>query len=168
MACSSAICIFKNSLFKFTSHTFSFRLPLVCSLASYFASDGVICAYCLLTRLAIFLHTLSCAPCFPFTVLSLSQVSFQFYICSHSFPFWLRFFASILFPNQQRVLLATTLKANAHGIFSHVAVPPLPPLSLSRCRFSYSSTLRLYFFSSVWTVLRASESCLLFFDTFSG
>ncbi len=97
VACSSAICIFKNSLFKFTSHTFSFRLPLVCSLASYCGSDGVICAYCLLT--CYLLHILSCAPCFPFTVLSLSQVSFQFYMSSHSFPFWLRFFASILFPN---------------------------------------------------------------------
>ena len=80
--CSFAICIF-NSLFKFISHTFSFRLPLVCSLASYFASDGVISAYFLLTcyLFDLFFNVLQCAAYFPFVVLSLSsQVSFQFFI----------------------------------------------------------------------------------------
>lgn len=77
-------------IFRFISHTFSFRLPLVFSLAAYFASDGVISAYFLLTcyLFYMFFNALHVS-------LSLSQVSFQlsFPIPLYSFPF--RFLGSI-------------------------------------------------------------------------
>ena len=136
MACSSAICIFKNSLFRFISHTFSFRLPLVFSLAAYFASDGVISAYFLLT---CYLFTCSLMRCmFSFHCLkSLSSfISFPIPFLLGSISV-LRFFFQIKNECTRHTLVTLGRAAFASNVsFSRV-------LRVLRVRFLDSSTLLL-------------------------